>query len=459
MLRYALSIAVGCFVGACGAPGSGVDSGPVGGGNDTGGPSPDGGTPGADAGPFVSPWTGAQIAATSCELQDVRAAVARATDGDTVNVPAGTCTWNGELALAHGVRVLGAGVDATRLAGGRFTATTDRTFRVSGMTLSGTAGFNVTGHAHGWRIDHVRFERVTGFAANRIVWVEPVAGGYTSGLVDHCDFNDPQSIQVHVREFGGNGSYLRPLDLGGPDAIYVEDCNFNHTMLNVSDPVTDCEGGGRIVVRHSYIANSYTEMHDAIIGGLRSCRRWETYENRFTTTYASGQCGYVGIRGGTGVVFNNTFLTANDCEPIQVALYRTHQDDGDPWDVLCSHTSGRACLGAASVMPAGCASDADCGGAAGSCVPLDGPSDAPSGYPCRDQIGTDGNSPQTSRPALFWNNRFASGSASTDPVLNMVGEYVRAGRDYCVGATMPATCNNVPTTYQPYAYPHPLTGL
>ena len=199
-------------------------------------------------------------------------------------------------------------------------------------------------------------------------------------------------------------------------------------------------------------------MHDAIIGGLRSCRKWETYENTFETTYASGQCGYVGIRGGTGVVFNNTFKNPNDCDPIIVALYRTYQQESDPWDALCSNSSGKACLNTTSTYPKGCSSDADCGGGANSCIALDGPSSNPSGYPCRDQFGWDGNAPQVTHPALFWNNKFGSG-ANAPPKINSGGSYISQSRDYCVSTTdMPTSCNGVTTTYTPYTYPHPLTN-
>lgn len=407
----------------------------------------------------VSPWNGTTLTASSCSLDDVRAALASAHDGDTIQIPAGRCTWNDSLVVTAGVRILGAGIDVTTLEGGRFEMQGDRIFRVSGLTFTGTAGFDVSSHAHGWRIDHVRFDHVTGWAANRIVWVEPDAGGYTSGVVDHATFDAPQSIQVHVRETsgGGNGSWQRPLDMGGVDAVYVEDSEFLHDVVDVSAPVTDCEGGGRIVVRHSRIVNSYTEMHDAITGGLRSCRRWETYANTFETTDPGGQCAYLGIRGGTGVAFDNTFLSHPDCEPIQVALYRVNQLGDEPWDMLCGTGSGRACLGGSGDLVR-CASDADCGGEPGSCLVIDGPGTTPDGYPCRDQLGTDGNALQTLAPALFWNNHFSDGALSP-PFIERGDAYLVEGRDYCVGDTMPTTCGGIATTYAPLAYPHPSTVL
>lgn len=328
------------------------------------------------------------------------------------------------------------------------------------MTLSGTSGFNVASDSKSWRIDHIRFSNVSGFTQNRVIWVQPTNGDYTAGVIDNCVFDNPRSIQVHYRgpqSDGGNSSYIRPLGLGGSDAVYIENSQFNHATLNVSTPVTDCEGGGRLVFRYNTVKNSYTEMHDGIIGGLRSCRKWETYNNTFETTYASGQCPYIATRGGTGVVFNNTFKNAPDCPPIQLAHYRSYQTGGDPWDILCGNSSGKACLGKSTTTPKGCTTDSGCGGAAGSCITLDGTASSPSGYLCRDQIGADGNNPQVSQPALFWNNKYLSGTY-VQPSVTSGGSYIQINRDYCNGtSTMPTLCNGVTTTYAPYTYPHPLT--
>lgn len=405
--------------------------------------------------------------ANSCSKADVDAAVTRAADGDVVMIPAGNCSWSSALATTKGITILGAGIGQTTIGNGgfRMDAPSGKTWRVSGLTVTGTGGVSVEGYAKGWRVDHIKFDNVTGFAASRIIWINPDTGGYTTGLIDHVEFNAPKSIQVHVREQrgGGNDSYMRPLGLGGTDAIYIEDSIFYHPTLNTSSPVTDCEGGGRFVFRHNVVTNAYMEMHDAIIDELRSCRKWEFYDNTYKLTGAGGspagnlqgQCALIAMRGGTGVTFNNKFDQLPDCGAMLMDLYRTYQTAGDPWDQRCSVSTGKACLNSATAALRSCTSDANCGGTAGSCVALDGPSSSPSGYPCRDQIGTDGNAPQVSQPALFWNNTHLG--AQEPPQVNSGSGYLVKGRDFCDGgATMPASCNGVTTTYQPLAYPHPL---
>jgi hypothetical protein len=198
-------------------------------------------------------------------------------------------------------------------------------------------------------------------------------------------------------------------------------------------------------------------MHDAIVGSLRSCRKWEVYNNTFTMTYESGQFVFVGIRGGTGVIHDNTYTNSPYYMgvPVVVGLYRTGQTDGDPWDALCSVTSGKF-TGGSTTPPGGCT------GTANGCITMDGPgTGAQTGYPCRDQFGFTGNDPQTSQPVLIWNNRQNGVQANVFDFNGPVPyptTYIVNNRDYCTGTTMPTTCNGVATTYTDYTYPHPLAG-
>jgi len=406
------------------------------------------------------------VDAATCSKADVQTAVTTAIDGDTVRIPAGSCTWSGGIATAKGITILGAGQSSTFITSGGFDMSTPsgKSFRISGFTLRGTSGFAVYGESKAFRIDHVTFDNLSaGRVENRHVWINPDNAGYVQGVIDHNIFTEPRGIQVHYRgsdKDGGNSQWMRPLGLGGADAVYIEDNQFNNTNYSVSDPLTDCDGGGRLVFRHNTVKNSYFEMHDAIIVGLRGCRKWEVYENSFEMTYPAGMCSFIAMRGGTGVVFNNTFLSKTDCYPevIQLTVYRTYQTDSDPWNQLCSANTGSACLGSTSAYPKSCSSDSQCGGVAGSCIKIDGTSSSPSGWPCRDQTGSDGNNPQVSKPALYWNNKY--GTEYVPPTVwgNTLKAYLAADRDYCTGTTtMPASCNGQTTTYSPYTYPHPLT--
>lgn len=410
--------------------------------------------------------------AATCSIADVTTAYTAAVDGDRVLIPGGACTWNATLTVAKGIAVLAAGEGngsggTTNIVGARFSVTVPngKNWSIGGFTTSGTAGIDVTGNSKSGRIHHITWSTVTGAAtAGRIIWIQP-SSGFSIGLVDHNTFNSPQSIQFHVREENsGNATYMRPLDLGGPDAWYVEDSAFNHTVLNISAPVTDCEGA-RFVFRHNTVSTSYIEMHDAVTDGLRGCHKWEIYSNTFTTVDI-GLCTYIGIRGGAGVVGDNVFTILPSCAPILFQLYRRNHAPGGVW-ALCSSSTGKACLATKSGNLVSCTTDANCGGVTGACQLIDG-TGSPSGYPCRDQLGTDGNAPQFIAPVLVWNNKTAANVQQPPDNDSSYGggTYMVEGRDFCVGpttssaddATKPTSCAGKATPYTPYTYPHPLQG-
>ena len=405
----------------------------------------------------------ATINAASCSQSSVQAAVNSASDGDTVVIPAGTCTWgaslNLDLSAPKALTIIGAGIGSTIINDYGFDVTggNGKPWRISGMTMTGSAGVSVDGFSKNWRIDHIYFDHITGkaSASGRVIFVQPTGSGtpdFTAGVIDHCTFDTPSSTSIHIRDFwasGGNSVWNRPLGLGTSDAVFIEDCKF----INPGNAVTDCEGGS-YVFRYNQVTNGFVSSHDAIVTNLRACRKWEVYNNLFINT--PGQtCTDIRLRGGTGVIFSNRIQGQPDCgNAIQLQHYRCDQTGGDPWTTLCSSTSGKACLGSANTYPRTCSSDADCNGISGACINIDNPND-PTGHPCRDQIGWDGSKVMVSRPSLLWDN--TQDGVYFDPDTPRCSSYIAKGRDFCTGASsMPVSCNGVATSYVPFTYPHPL---
>ena len=54
------------------------------------------------------------VTAPSCELSAVQSAVDSASAGDTVVIPAGSCTWNGTLSITKPMTLKGSGTAKTR---------------------------------------------------------------------------------------------------------------------------------------------------------------------------------------------------------------------------------------------------------------------------------------------------------------------------------------------------------
>src|SRR5437870_2153368 len=105
----------------------------------------------------VGPLWAATINAASCSQANVNSAITSAVDGDTVIIPAGTCSWTTTLTITKGISLLGAGAGSTVLqdnvpkgdsncqGGGPLMdwtvnmANRPNTLRISGFTIQGVA--------------------------------------------------------------------------------------------------------------------------------------------------------------------------------------------------------------------------------------------------------------------------------------------------------------------------------
>lgn len=420
---------------------------------------------------LISNGRAATINAISCSQFDVQTAINSAADGDTVVIPDGTCTWSSGITVDQSsspktLTIQGqnaCSVDAkdrptscpttiTNFALS-YTGLEGKAFRLSNFGITGGTATDliyIDGTGKSWRIDHIYFNTVT--STSRIIYIheEDTGTGYTYGLIDSNTIINPGNNFIHLQS-ANNYGWMRSLDLGGPDALYFENNTYTMSAENASIAITDSNGPGRFVIRYNDITDGWIQAHDAIVGNFRGVRKWEIYNNTFTYD-ANGNWWVTQPRGGTGVMFNNTIsdpLGVTMTAGAQLTVYRTYQLGGDPWDNYCSNSSGNAYLDTSNNIPADCSSGTGC-------ISKDGASSSPSGYPCRDQAGFDGNNPQVSRPFLFWNNT-KNGHSMTVDVPAASSTYIVNNRDYCIAATtMPSTCNGVTTIYSPYTYPHPL---
>lgn len=388
---------------------------------------------------LAAPAVAATINATTCSRADVGAAVGKAVTGDTVAIPAGTCAWTSTLGIDKGITLRGAGIDATvlvdevpRTAGGvllsasgaapwHLTGFTIRRGTITEVQYQGT--IIVSGQSKEWRISHVKFSRPAASNGIRIY-------GNALGVVDHCifDMDGGNGILVWNDTWGGrrygDGSWSDPLYLGTDKAIYIEDNVFTNTWGGA----VDHGGGARIVFRHNKVNHAYLHNHGTeSTGRYRSARSFEVYNNTFSYVDASQWFTAVYLRGGTGVIFNNTFTGYSSA--IQVLNFRSDN----------TYSIWGKCDGTSS---------------------YDGNQQS-NGYPCLDQLGRgtgsliDGDTPtpltwpgQVLDPLHVWGNRLNGGQAGSGVVVSRSSVLVR-GRDYYDNVARP--------NYTPYTYPHPLT--
>ena len=294
------------------------------------------------------------ITANSGSYADVSVAVASASPGDTVLIPAGTNTWAQTLGL-YGITLQGAGtnntviIDETPIVGSGLpiiNLTTAPTLsRISQLTIvggmtncykavsvqAGNSAAGVRGNinvygTNAFRIDHCVFHYLTG---------KPIhITSMNFGLVDHCSFQmygGANAIEVNggVGADGGLGdlSWATPYSYGSSNALFIEDnyisSAFNFTAIDIFE-------GGRAVIRNNFFAGSFVYTHGSESGQrYRSARVVEVYSNIFSyspTIFNNGSSA-ITIRGGTALIFNNSVTNFYNVTSLQD--YRT--TDNSPY--------------------------------------------------------------------------------------------------------------------------------
>lgn len=321
------------------------------------------------------PVWAATFTAASCSHTDVQAVVATAADGDTVQIPAGTCTWTetvtfGEVTNWHtspvtitskAITIQGAGIGRTIIKDGvAKAANTTRgsvlgmltkqggLTRVTGITFdrsdtsaySGNADpytvpvLSIGGYSQSLRVDHCRFIVAGGLAIT--------IGGWIYGVLDHnlIDLTGwhPGVYLYHSNWNGkeyGDGSWADAFYAGSGKAVYLEDNVFNSDSASAA---IDTYNGARAVLRYNTLNNTSIANHGTDSSGRgRGGRSMEIYENAITLNDSPTRYYYAGqLRSGTFIIFNNK-ITNNYPGIFNLVNYRDF-DEFAPWG-KCDGTS------------------------------------------------------------------------------------------------------------------------
>ena len=273
---------------------------------------------------FANESRAAVINASSGSFAAVSAAVAAAAPGDTILIPPGTNIWTAKLDFS-GVTLQGSGVnqtiivDETAPVGNgsplmQLSVNTNKLTRVTGIQFAlgvtnklpfhnYIGSIQVYGQSPLWRIDHCQFSWLT---------AKPIRVGDGSyGLIDHCSFlmnGMPNAIEIFDSGYG-DVSWATPANFGSAGAVYVED---NTIFAQDNFTAIDVSNGGRAVIRNNVLNGAFFNTHGTETSQrFRSARYVEVYNNAFN--YGGGAqynnfytaCD---LRGGTAVVFSNTFV-------------------------------------------------------------------------------------------------------------------------------------------------------
>lgn len=431
----------------------------------------------------------ATVTAASCSQAHVQAAVDGASSGDTVTIPAGSCTWATQVAISSkALKIVGAGVGVTNI--------TDNTSDATALYVSGVSSAHfldlsnltlikqqthafgmiiVTGvlstfEEPGFRIHHLRlFDN--GIAGGRGIYTSS-----TNGLIDHVTFDitdtvgSDQVISVEGTSLGSDGGYtawMKPLSFGSIKAVYIEDCTFN--VSSQSEDAIDAYSGARLVMRHNVVNGTSFGFHGTDSGGNRGPVSVEMYANTFTNN-SGNDLRATTNRGGTALYFDNTFGGSHGYFDFIPMVYRATiggvswaDADGAQYDIGSidfSTNASRTNVTYGTVARFLVSNpDTVCAGVAtGDCIrAFDGTGSR--GYPLRDQPGRGPNG-QTIAPLYAWNNGAVGitpydggcGICAGFPIATWIAanrdyyNYVSSGFDGTTGvgrgtvASRPATC-------------------
>ena len=216
--------------------------------------------------------------AASPAYGDVVAAVANSSNGDTVNVPAGSATWNSTLNLGtKAISLIGAGSGSTIITNGvgcliKSNNTGSNIVRISGFRFNSsdnqTPIVSFAGPSYKVRVDHCYFNK--GDCA--IGTNDPFGGasgtGPVWGVVDHCQFYNMKrpyfamDMRLATIRHGGQQAWNdwhanKSIYPGSEKMMYFEDYHFvwdsNLTDVNAQGALYGQYGGKACLpLQHPY---------------------------------------------------------------------------------------------------------------------------------------------------------------------------------------------------------------
>jgi hypothetical protein len=312
--------------------------------------------------------------AASCAEPDVAAAVAKASNGDTVVIPTCTATsgtpgvgndWNTRLVVNAGITLTGQGPRQTVLiddvskkkcnANGNLMfidVTSNVPWTLKNFSVQGSAPDKGECAEHIKVVTNSHAFRITNLVMNNLQSTGIQLDGDEWGVIDHSTFNSSphqqRAIDVHHDQWQqmgahGDNSWAQPDTMGAvgypanPDAdnagagVFVENNIFN-IANDQADANVSCEYGAREVVRFNQLNKLGSHGTDTT-ARWRSCRHREVYGNTFRDLGYSGVTQGDQLRGGTELYFNNTFCPSSGGNYASLLALETYRevDRWKPW--------------------------------------------------------------------------------------------------------------------------------
>jgi hypothetical protein len=398
----------------------------------------------------------------SCSPSGLTSILGNATHGDVITIAAGTHDWTSSVTVNKRLTITGGGScpdcgdeDPTGTWSWPTTLITNKNMaflingsdgsnpafvRISGLFIDGdppnhsySNGANTgsivmhTNNSMRYRLDNIRFRPSGNSEQSSIRTNSDVGFGVTDHVYISTSGASTNGRFIHNTGHGGDRGdtdWSRPVDWGSEDFHFLEDITMIFPTYTGGIPagINDQQGGGRIVVRYSWLEEGNAGNHGTESGWpARSGVAEEFYKNTFISR--GNIFSALFLRGG-GLYFYDNVISGYQ-EGIRMWINRLGASFG------CGTCGAPACEG------------------------IDGDG-SPAGWRCIDQpgagiaagVGINNTQPQGANPIRIWNNTLINTGTL---IKNNSSSHIKPNIDYFWSDDDSAA----PPGYKAFTYPHP----
>lgn len=342
--------------------------------------------------------TGATITASSSSQTHVQDAYNSASEGDTIEIPAGASTWTSPITIAKSrLTIVGAGTNATiiqpnsghallrlykaagilsnvTVSGIRFEGNSKNTSNNGLLQIGNTGGTLACDNVYEVRDFRVCSNLFSNVGTNDLVggltgWPAVMASGYVYGVIDRNVFDNcyGECLDLGADGTGDNiadpVSLQRSLDYGGytNGTIFVEDNTWNYTIPISAgnygaENAFDGNSGSRWTIRYNTFNIASNTRVQALISNHETCAprscdgatqgdvgslMMEIYGNTVNNSGTSPNFGvgtFVHQRGGRALIYSNIIsgVDTGDATIVRLSNLRSYHRS-----IACSAPNGR----------------------------------------------------------------------------------------------------------------------
>lgn len=251
---------------------------------------------------------GETINLLDCSQGSVQTAINDSQVGDVIQLPTKSCSWSASVTIDSSKALTLSGNGATISGSINIKQHPSKITRITGFNFTSARAIYVDGSKTSapYRIDNNVFKSNTG----GITFIEVSGNG--PGVIDHNKMFAPtNSEMIHNMGMGPSDSSGWSDDIvpGSGDAVYIESNEFTNNDVSGNpayfwgNSAIQSYYGARTVFRYNQLNMSQVDQHGT--PGMIGARWWEIYENTFNVFEFGNQDKYIGVRGGSGVIFNN----------------------------------------------------------------------------------------------------------------------------------------------------------